>query len=158
MEKYVIFDINNEKSVKTYFNNSMNLIVENKQRIIEELVRLKDNIDVEEESMEVIFSFLLKETDSVVSKLSKYDMLSILMSLSEAGYTSDEIKEAVQKLLDDEMDGDEFYALLARFNRMLVRTLPLKTLISLQDAFHSAGKSIADLLSEEEKESLLSSN
>ena len=158
MEKYVIFDINNEKSVKAYSNNSVRLVVENKQRIIEELVRLKDNIDVEEESMEVIFSFLLNETDSIVSKLSKYDTLSVLMSLSEAGYTSDEIKEAIQKLLDDEMDGDEFYALLARFDRMLVRTLPLKTLIPLQDAFYSAGESIADLLNEECKESLLSSN
>ena len=158
MEKYVIFDINNEESVKAYTNNLVRLVVENKQRLIEELVRLKDNIDVEEESVEVIFSFLLNEIDSVVSKLSKYDMLSILMSLSEAGYTSDEIKEAIQKLLDDEMDGDEFYALVARFNRMLVRTLPLKTLIPLQDAFHSTGKSIADLLSEECKESLLSSN
>ena len=158
MEKYVIFDINNEKSVKAYTNNSVRLAVENKQRIIEELVRLKDNIDVEEESMEVMFSFLLNETDSIVLKLSKYDTLSVLMSLSEAGYTSDEIKEAIQKLLDDEMDGDEFYALLARFNRMLARTLPLKTFISLQDAFRSAGESIADLLSEECKESLLSSN
>ena len=158
MEKYVIFDINNEKSVKAYSNNSVRLVVENKQRIIEELVRLKDNIDVEEESMEVIFSFLLNETDSIVSKLSKYDTLSVLMSLSEAGYTSDEIKEAIQKLLDDEMDGDEFYALLARFDRMLVRTLPLKTFISLQGAFHSTEKSIADLLNEECKESLLSSN
>ena len=155
MEKYVIFDINNEKSVKAYTNNLVRLVVENKQRIIEELVRLKDNIDVEEESMGVMFSLLL---NSVVLKLSKYDMLSILMSLSEAGYTSDEIKEAIQKLLDDEMDGDEFYALLARFDRMLVRTLPLKTFISLQGAFHSTEKSIADLLNEECKESLLSSN
>ena len=108
MEKYVIFDINNEKSVKTYFNNSMNLIVENKSKLFEEFRLFSEKVKADEiDSEEEVFNYLLCET-SFISKLCIYDLLSRLVSLSEAGYVSDEDKKLIQELLDDEKNAGKF--------------------------------------------------